>query len=157
MFALFFFSFVPISSIKASQQANYQLSPGGIWSFPHTRVCVPRSLLQNPVQVLWNVQTCLFARKGCTTSHRKTFCCLEHDCNPSVSLIKKLWKLRYQYQSPEYICDFVAGGLLGNYSHGGGDHDELPENVDHFFLLIMSIIIFFMQCGFAFMEAGAVR
>ena len=32
-----------------------------------------------------------------------------------------------------------------------------PTNVDHFFLLIMSIIIFFMQCGFAFMEAGAVR
>lgn len=35
-------------------------------------------------------------------------------------------------------------------------HEE-PEEVDHFFLLIMSIIIFFMQCGFAFMEAGAVR
>ena len=32
-----------------------------------------------------------------------------------------------------------------------------PKEVDHFFLLIMSIIIFFMQCGFAFMEAGAVR
>ena len=35
--------------------------------------------------------------------------------------------------------------------------DRLPKEVDHFFLLIMSIIIFFMQCGFAFMEAGAVR
>ncbi len=35
--------------------------------------------------------------------------------------------------------------------------DKIPEEVDHFFLLIMSIIIFFMQCGFAFMEAGAVR
>ena len=34
---------------------------------------------------------------------------------------------------------------------------RLPKEVDHFFLLIMSIIIFFMQCGFAFMEAGAVR
>merc|ERR1719431_1028482 len=32
-----------------------------------------------------------------------------------------------------------------------------PENMDHFFLLINSVIIFFMQCGFAFMEAGAVR
>ena len=32
-----------------------------------------------------------------------------------------------------------------------------PKEIDHFFLLIMSIIIFFMQCGFAFMEAGAVR
>ena len=35
--------------------------------------------------------------------------------------------------------------------------EKFPKNVDHFFLLIMSIIIFFMQCGFAFMEAGAVR
>ncbi len=51
---------------------------------------------------------------------------------------------------------------------GGGDGDvkakgaydvynEKPKEIDHFFLLIMSIIIFFMQCGFAFMEAGAVR
>lgn len=37
------------------------------------------------------------------------------------------------------------------------DDDKRPKEVDHFFLLIMSIIIFFMQCGFAFMEAGAVR
>ena len=38
------------------------------------------------------------------------------------------------------------------------EYDErIPKEVDHFFLLIMSIIIFFMQCGFAFMEAGAVR
>ena len=37
------------------------------------------------------------------------------------------------------------------------NQDKRPEEVDHFFLLIMSIIIFFMQCGFAFMEAGAVR
>ncbi len=36
-------------------------------------------------------------------------------------------------------------------------YHERPEEIDHFFLLIMSIIIFFMQCGFAFMEAGAVR
>lgn len=37
------------------------------------------------------------------------------------------------------------------------DGERLPKEVDHFFLLIMAIIIFFMQCGFAFMEAGAVR
>ena len=37
------------------------------------------------------------------------------------------------------------------------DEERIPKEVDHFFLLIMSIIIFFMQCGFAFMEAGAVR
>jgi hypothetical protein len=37
------------------------------------------------------------------------------------------------------------------------NYQNIPKEVDHFFLLIMSIIIFFMQCGFAFMEAGAVR
>ena len=37
------------------------------------------------------------------------------------------------------------------------DKRSKPKEMDHFFLLIMSIIIFFMQCGFAFMEAGAVR
>ncbi len=37
------------------------------------------------------------------------------------------------------------------------NQENIPKEVDHFFLLIMSIIIFFMQCGFAFMEAGAVR
>ena len=30
-------------------------------------------------------------------------------------------------------------------------------NVDHFFLAVLGIIVFFMQCGFAFLEAGAVR
>ena len=38
-----------------------------------------------------------------------------------------------------------------------GKKNKIPKEIDHFFLLIMSIIIFFMQCGFAFMEAGAVR
>ena len=42
-------------------------------------------------------------------------------------------------------------------SHHDYEDDRIPKEVDHFFLLIMSIIIFFMQCGFAFMEAGAVR
>ena len=30
-------------------------------------------------------------------------------------------------------------------------------NVDHFFLTVLGIIVFFMQCGFGFLEAGAVR
>ena len=33
----------------------------------------------------------------------------------------------------------------------------LMNNVDQFFLVIIAIIIFFMQCGFAFLEAGSVR
>ena len=31
------------------------------------------------------------------------------------------------------------------------------QNVDHFFLTVLGIIVFFMQCGFGFLEAGAVR
>ena len=33
----------------------------------------------------------------------------------------------------------------------------LADNADHFFLIVIAIIIFFMQCGFAFLEAGSVR
>ncbi|XP_070551457.1 putative ammonium transporter 1 isoform X1 [Ptychodera flava] len=35
--------------------------------------------------------------------------------------------------------------------------DSIKSNADHFFLLIMACLIFFMQCGFAFLEAGSVR
>jgi len=33
----------------------------------------------------------------------------------------------------------------------------IQQEADQFFLIVMSIIIFFMQCGFAFLEAGSVR
>jgi len=33
----------------------------------------------------------------------------------------------------------------------------LMKNTDQFFLIVIAIIIFFMQCGFAFLEAGSVR
>ena len=74
--------------------------------------------------------------------------------------------------SPLHINDQVIGVSSDNNSddienitqrsmdideHGHEIDEKLPKEVDHFFLLIMSIIIFFMQCGFAFMEAGAVR
>ena len=35
--------------------------------------------------------------------------------------------------------------------------DVLKINIDAFFKVMMGIIVFFMQCGFAFLEAGAVR
>ena len=35
--------------------------------------------------------------------------------------------------------------------------DQLYENVDAFFILTMGILVFLMQGGFAFLEAGAVR
>ena len=33
----------------------------------------------------------------------------------------------------------------------------LMFNTDAFFMVIMGFIVFLMQCGFAFLEAGAVR
>ena len=35
--------------------------------------------------------------------------------------------------------------------------DILKSNVDAFFLVVMGCFVFFMQCGFAFLEAGSVR
>ena len=35
--------------------------------------------------------------------------------------------------------------------------DILKGNVDAFFLVVMGCFVFFMQCGFAFLEAGSVR
>ncbi|XP_045105403.1 putative ammonium transporter 1 [Portunus trituberculatus] len=37
------------------------------------------------------------------------------------------------------------------------DLEHLKSNIDVFFLFTMGTIVFFMQCGFAFLEAGAVR
>merc|ERR1711936_329124 len=34
---------------------------------------------------------------------------------------------------------------------------EISSEIDKFFLIVMAIVIFFMQCGFAFLEAGSVR
>ena len=33
----------------------------------------------------------------------------------------------------------------------------IHQETDHFFLIVMSVVIFFMQCGFSFLEAGSVR
>ena len=44
--------------------------------------------------------------------------------------------------------------LLNKTKHDG---ETLAGESDKLFLLVMSIIIFFMQCGFAFLEAGSVR
>jgi Amt family ammonium transporter len=37
------------------------------------------------------------------------------------------------------------------------DIDVMKVNVDHFFLLVNGMIVFLMQAGFAFLEAGSVR
>ena len=35
--------------------------------------------------------------------------------------------------------------------------EELKENINAFFLIAMAIMVFFMQAGFALLEAGSVR
>ena len=37
------------------------------------------------------------------------------------------------------------------------DLASVKANVDAFFLIVMGCIVFLMQCGFAFLEAGSVR
>ncbi|XP_076450086.1 putative ammonium transporter 1 [Babylonia areolata] len=35
--------------------------------------------------------------------------------------------------------------------------ENLMQNMDHFFMLVNAMLVFLMQCGFAFLEAGSVR
>ena len=37
------------------------------------------------------------------------------------------------------------------------EFNELKKNLDAFFIFTMAIMVFFMQAGFALLEAGAVR
>lgn len=45
------------------------------------------------------------------------------------------------------------------FAHNKSSEEKYSNmtNVDHFFLTVLGIIVFFMQCGFGFLEAGAVR
>ena len=48
--------------------------------------------------------------------------------------------------------------VLGNRALELTDHElVLAEELDALFLVVISIMIFIMQCGFAFLEAGTVR
>ena len=87
---------------------------------------------------------------------------------PMVNNFRPVQKLNGRKISASYTDEVLEGprSLPTIYENNSNKHygdkwknnaKKKPTNVDHFFLLIMSIIIFFMQCGFAFMEAGAVR
>jgi hypothetical protein len=47
--------------------------------------------------------------------------------------------------------------LYNNTLVEGKNLDILMNNTDQFFLIVIAIIILFMQCNFAFLEAGSVR
>ena len=43
------------------------------------------------------------------------------------------------------------------WEENGRNLEILIKETDQFFLIVIAIIIFFMQCGLAFLEAGSVR
>ncbi|PVD34126.1 hypothetical protein C0Q70_05389 [Pomacea canaliculata] len=43
------------------------------------------------------------------------------------------------------------------YDHLSGQLEQLMSNVDQFYLLVNGMLVYIMQCGFAFLEAGSVR
>ena len=63
-----------------------------------------------------------------------------------------------QVQGPEAAnhSTVEAGDTEAVCGAGHGDTGETMTNVDHFFLTSLGTIVFFMQCGFGFLEAGAV-
>ena len=59
--------------------------------------------------------------------------------------------------STEMGMDFKLEMLYNDSLEEKNKLDILINNTDQFFLIVIAIIIFFMQCGFAFLEAGSVR
>ena len=47
--------------------------------------------------------------------------------------------------------------LLANLTTAQNEIDNIKSYMDSFFLIVMGCIVFLMQCGFALLEAGAVR
>ena len=47
--------------------------------------------------------------------------------------------------------------LWGNLTASVERNANISSEIDKFFLIVMAVVIFFMQCGFAFLEAGSVR
>ena len=57
----------------------------------------------------------------------------------------------------EVVANMSSGGNVSSLADVDAGLKVLMENADSFFLIIMGIIVFLMQIGFAFLEAGAVR
>ena len=53
--------------------------------------------------------------------------------------------------------DKMLESILKRLNDSEARTGEIAKEADQFFLIVMSIVIFFMQCGFAFLEAGSVR
>ena len=60
-------------------------------------------------------------------------------------------------ESSEMVMKRQMELLWGNLTASLERNTEISGEIDKFFLIVMAVVIFFMQCGFAFLEAGSVR
>ena len=70
----------------------------------------------------------------------------------SVSLFQILFSVRMSNSTEEELR--ILSEKIMNF---GKTVENLERENDKFFLVVIAIIIFFMQCGFAFLEAGSVQ
>ena len=71
----------------------------------------------------------------------------------SVSLFQILLSVRMSNSTEEEKLRILSEKIM-NF---GKTVENLERENDKFFLVVIAIIIFFMQCGFAFLEAGSVQ
>lgn len=62
-------------------------------------------------------------------------------------------------ENASVIVDFVEAVVNATIGEDEAppDNKELVDAINAFFLIVQGIFVFFMQGGFAFLEAGAVR
>ena len=70
----------------------------------------------------------------------------------SVSLFQILLSVRMSNSTEEKLR--ILSEKIMNFEK---TVENLERENDKFFLVVIAIIIFFMQCGFAFLEAGSVQ
>ena len=70
----------------------------------------------------------------------------------SVSLFQILFSVRMSNSTEEKLR--ILSEKIMNFEK---TVENLERENDKFFLVVIAIIIFFMQCGFAFLEAGSVQ
>ena len=66
-------------------------------------------------------------------------------------------ELEFNIPTNETKYDMKLELLFNDVMNKEANLQILIKNSDQFFLIVIAIIIFFMQCGFAFLEAGSVR
>ena len=79
------------------------------------------------------------------------------EVNPFVEIFQNISEEANTEMPRELFLEEVEMNLSTTTESVRMSVDELAESVNTFFILINSFIIFFLQGGFAFLEAGSVR